>query len=482
MHADPTAAALADFVHALTPAAVPSAMRERALHLALDAIGCALAARREDFAIRLVDAIGGFASFEADAGDATASPPAGRSGVIGVARRLPLRDAVWLNGVLTHGLDYDDTHMAGVIHLSVSVWPAVMNLAARCGASGAQMLTAYIAGLEAGARIASVVKGGLHAQGFHPTGVVGVFASALAAGKLLGLTPPQLVAAQGIALSMASGSLQFLEDGAWTKRLHPGWAAQAGIQAAMLAARDIPAPGAAYEGRYGLFHNYLGEALQAQVDLSLGRAGLGEVWELSQIAIKPFPMCHFVHAAADAAIALHRGGVNPAAIAAIEVRMPAGTMPVVCDPIESKRRPTSDYEAKFSLPYAVASGLLRGRLGLQELLPSAYTEPAVRVLMDKVVCRADPDATFPRHYSGEVRLTLEDGSTLRRREAVNRGHAERPLTNADIAAKFHANATLHFAPRFADAVASAVLGLEDSPQVRGLEDLLARDPDATAAP
>lgn len=480
MHADPTAAALADFVHGLSPAAVPAPMRSRALHLALDAIGCALAARREDFATRLVDAIGSFGAIESDDGEADPARPPGRCGVIGVSRRLPLRDAVWLNGVLAHGLDYDDTHMAGVIHLSVSVLPAVLTLAARRGASGAQMLTAYVAGLETGARIASVVRGGLHAQGFHPTGVVGVFASALAAGKLLGLTPPQLVAAQGIALSMASGSLQFLEDGAWTKRLHPGWAAQAGIQAAMLAARDVPAPGAAYEGRYGLFHAYLGEALQAQVDLALGRAGLGEVWELSQIAVKPFPMCHFVHAAADAAIALHRGGVDPAAIRSIEVLMPAGTMPVVCDPAESKRRPASDYEAKFSLPYAVASGLLRGRLGLKELEPAAYVEPAAQSLMDKVVCRADPDATFPRHYSGEVRLTLDDGTVLERREAVNRGHAERPLSNADIAAKFHDNATLHFPARFADTVASAVLGLEACAEVRGLEHLLARDPDAAA--
>ena len=90
--------------------------------------------------------------------------------------------------------------------------------------------------------MASVAQGGLHAQGFHPTGVVGAFASAVAAGKLIGLNQAQLVAAQGIALSLASGSLQFLEDGAWTKRLHPGWAAQAGVQAARLAVHDIPAP------------------------------------------------------------------------------------------------------------------------------------------------------------------------------------------------------------------------------------------------
>lgn len=480
MPTDVIASGLADFVHTLQPAAVPAASRERALHLVLDAIGCAMAARREDFAQRLGAGIGSFSDEESNHGEATGAA-SGHCGVIGFARRLPLRDAIWLNGALAHGLDYDDTHMSGVIHLSVSVLPAVLNLAARRGASGIAMLAAYIAGLEAGARVASVVKGGLHAQGFHPTGVVGAFASALAAGKLIGLTPAQLVAAQGIALSFASGSLQFLEDGAWTKRLHPGWAAQAGVQAALLAARDIPAPAAPYTGRYGLFASYLGDSLQARIDPALGTAGLGEVWELEQIAIKPFPMCHFVHAAADAAIALRAAGVDAAAVQSIEVLMPAGTMPVVCDPIAAKRRPGSDYDAKFSLPYAVASGLLRGRLGLRELQPEAYTDPAAHALMDKLLCVADPDATFPRHYSGEVRVTMADGRTHRHREAVNRGHAERPLTNGDIRAKFVDNARLHFSASHTDAVVSSVLGLQDQPQLRDLEDLLAREPGSDVA-
>jgi 2-methylcitrate dehydratase PrpD len=258
MDTDLTAHVLAEFTAGLQSAHVPADTRERALHLMLDAIGCALAARREDFALRLAPAIASLAG-EGEGGQAA---------VIGFERRLPLRDAVWLNGVLMHGLDYDDTHMAGVVHLTVGVLPAVLGLAAQRRASGEAALLAYIAGIEAGARIASVVKGGLHAQGFHPTGVIGAFSSAVAVGKLLGLSAAQLVAAQGIALSMASGNLQFLEDGAWTKRLHPGWAAQAGLQAALLAAHDIPAPTAPYEGRFGLFRAYLGPELQARSDSS----------------------------------------------------------------------------------------------------------------------------------------------------------------------------------------------------------------------
>lgn len=464
---DTTAQSLSEFAHGLTLAAVPAAAQERGLNLMLDAVGCALAARQEDFALKLAPAIASLACSEGSEG---------RRGVIGFARRLPLRDAAWLNGVLTHGLDYDDTHMAGVVHLTVSVLPAVLSLAAERHASGAQMLLAYIAGVEAGARVASVVKGGLHAQGFHPTGVVGAFASAVAAGKLIGLNAQQLVAAQGIALSLASGNLQFLEDGAWTKRLHPGWAAQAGVQAARLAAHDIPAPTAPYEGRFGLFRAYLSPELQARCDTALGSAGLGQVWELEQIAIKPFPMCHFVHAAADAAIALHGRGLAVSDIESIEALMPAGTMPVVCDPIAAKRRPGSDYDAKFSLPYAVASGLLRGKLGLQELLPAAFTEPAALSLMDRVSCVVDEGSTFPRHYSGELRVTLKNGQVLTHREAVNRGHAERPLSNIDVQQKFQANARLHFSAAHAAAVQAQLLALPQLANVATLETLLAQDP------
>lgn len=498
--ADEIAAALAVFSHGLRLEAVPAAVRERASHLVLDAIGCGLAARHEDFAQRYGaafadlagDAVGSGAGLGAGLrmDSRTVAAPGGR-GVLGHRQRLPLRDAVMFNGVLAHGLDFDDTHMAGVVHLTVSVLPAALGVAAQRGASGADLLAAVIVGLEAGARIASVVRGGLHTQGFHPTGVVGAFAAALAAGRLMGLGPAQLVAAQGFALSLTSGNLQFLEDGAWTKRLHPGWAAQAGITAATMAAHGIPAPTAPYTGRYGLYRSHLDSRLLDAIDLSLGTAGLAAegaigsvgadgdpaaVWELTQIAIKPFPMCHFVHAAADAAIALHRAGIHTAAITDIEVLMPAGTMPVVCEPITAKRRPASDYDAKFSLPYAVASGLLRGRLGLQELQPAAYTDPAALALMDRMRCTVDPDATFPRHYSGELRVTLADGTVLRHREAVNRGHAERPLGNAEVREKFDANAALHFSPAQAGAIGAAVQGLASLPDVRTLEDLLAQDP------
>ncbi|HEY9280903.1 MAG TPA: MmgE/PrpD family protein [Eoetvoesiella sp.] len=451
---------LADFTAALDLSDVPGAVITRAKYLMLDAIGCAFAARKEEFAKRIATSV---AKLSGD----------GARGVVGMPYRLPLRDAAVVNGMLMHGLDYDDTHAAGVAHLTVSNLPAALASAAHVGASGAQLLTAYIAGMEAGARLASVVKGGFHQIGFHPTGLIGTFACALVSGRLLNLSSARLVGAQGIALSLASGNLQFIEDGSWTKRLHPGWAASSGITAAFLAADDIPAPLAAYEGRFGLFCSHLPPAELALCDFSIATADLGSVWEIDNVAIKPFPACHFVHGCVDAAIALHRTGVDVGRIKSIRALIPAGVIKSVAEPEAAKRRPKSDYDAKFSIHYGVASGLLRGRLGLAELLPTALIEPKILQLMDKVNYEADPATTFPRHYTGEVVVTLDDGRILSHRVAVNRGNPDQPLSNADIEAKYFDNSTLNFSHEVAQQVRDLVLDLESLPRAVQLETALA---------
>ena len=413
-------ARLSAFAESLQYEDIPVPVRERAKRLILDAFGCGLAAKRFDFAaasLRAIAELGG----------------PGPRGVVGHADRLPLRDAVLGNGILMHGLDYDDTHTEGVVHLTVAVLPAVLGLAAELDRSGRELLTAYVAGLEAGARIGSVAKGGFHEAGFHPTGVVGAFAAAIAAGKLYGLEAKQLEAAQGAALSVASGSLEFLEDGSWTKRLHAGWAGVGGLTAAALARRGFVAPAAAYEGRYGLFRTHL---RKTDYDLERASAGLGDVWETLNVAVKPFPACHLVHACVDAAIALRRGGVDPAKVTSVTALVPKEAIAVVCEPAANKRRPANDYDAKFSLPYVVAASLRAGRFGLAELEEGALADPETLALAAKVGYRADPDSRFPRTYSGEVVVRLADGRELRHREAVNRGAAERPLSNAEVEAKF----------------------------------------------
>ncbi len=438
---------LADFTARLSLAEVPVAVALRAKHLILDAIGCGFAARKEEFATRIA------ASVAKLAGE-------GPRRTLGMAYRLPLRDAAVVNGALMHGLDYDDTHAAGVIHLTVSTFPAALGTAAHRGASGSELLAAYIAGVETGARIAAVVKSGFHQVGFHPTGVVGAFASALVAGRLMKLPPERLAGAQGIALSLASGNLQFIEDGSWTKRIHPGWAAACGITAASLAADDFPAPLEAYEGRFGLYRSHLPPAALEACDFSLATAGLGNAWEIHNVAVKPFPACHFLHGCAEAAIELHRAGVDPERVRSIRALVPEGVVKAVCEPLAAKRRPKSDYDAKFSLPYAVASGLARGRLGLAELAPQALVEPRIERLMDKVEYAIDTASTFPRHYSGEVVVTMDDGRTASNRVAVNPGNPERPLANAEIEAKYFENCAISLEETHARTIRDLVLDLE----------------------
>lgn len=438
---------LAAFTANLKAGDIPADVMERAKLLLLDSVGIALASTTFDFA-------------EASLRGISDLDGPGDSAVIGMKTRLPMRNAALLNGILVHGLDFDDTHPGSIVHLTCSLLPAVLAAGARRRSSGREALVAYIAGVESGARLGAAAKGGFHGVGFHPTGVVGAFTTTLAAGRLFGLDAHQLTMAQGIALSAAGGSLEFLEEGAWTKRFHPGWAAVSGLTAVALAQHGFAGPTRAYEGRYGLFRTHLQDRFDpAALDRAPG--DLGAVWETRQVAVKPFAACHFTHAAADAAIALasaHKPELGR--IERVRVLVPEPVVPVVCEPVANKRRPANSYEAQFSIPYIVAACLVRGRFTLDELESDALSDPAILALADRIDYANDPAAEFPRYYSGEVNITMSDGRTLRQREAKHRGCAERPLTADDIIDKFTSNACRAVSAERTAAIRDLILGLD----------------------
>jgi 2-methylcitrate dehydratase PrpD len=295
------------------------------------------------------------------------------------------------------------------------------------------------------------------------------FGAALAAGKLLGLSEDQLVAVQGIAASTASGVQVFLEEGAWSKRLHPGWGALAGITAAHLARCGFVAPTRPYEGRFGLFESHLHEGT---ADTGQIVKGLGEEWRFLETAIKPYPVCHFIHGCLEAALELH-GTFSWGDLDRVMVSLPAETLPIVAEPAEAKQRAATEYEAKFSAQFVVAKALLLGRFGLAELTSAALSDAATQALATKVLCRADPQAQFPRYYSGSVSIVLKDGRELHRRVPINKGAGPRALSAQDIEAKFLANATLRLDKSRAQRVLDAVMSAGSEP-VRSLMQILRR--------
>lgn len=370
----------------------PEAER-RALDLLLDYLGVTLGGASDPSSVTLRR---GLAALGAS-GDAT---------VIGTAERTTPAHAALANGAAAHALEMDDTHQGGSIHLGASVFSAALAAAELHAAPGARVLSAAVAGYEVAARLAMALRPAAHyARGFHPTGTCGTFGAAAAACLVAGRDAPTLARALGIAGSQAAGSMEFLADGAWTKRLHPGWAAAAGLHAAALAAAGFRAPASIFEGRFGTLHAYADAATTAPF---AGRAG----GELMRTSIKPHACCRYAQGPIDAVLALReRHALIPDAVACIDVGLVSAAFPIVCEPLEGKRRPASIVDAQFSLPFSVAVALAAGRADPDEFTPRWFEDAVVRRLMDLVEPQRDAalDARYPDVWPVWVRITTRDG-------------------------------------------------------------------------
>ena len=438
---------LADYVAGFSLASIPQATRERAKYLMLDAIGIAYASTQYDFAHRIHNGIAAMAE-------------GGSNSLIGFPGTMPLRDAILFNAALVHGLDYDDTHVRAIIHATASAFPCALSVSESVQASGSAMLAAYVLGVEIAVRVSDAAGGKFHDRGFHPTGVAAHFSTALQAGWLYGLTPRQLVMAQGLMGSTAAGSQEFLEEGAWNKRMHPGWAGVAGVTAAHLARAGYKGPTKVYEGRFGLYPNYLGEHA-ASVRYEGIAQTLGKVWEVHGVAIKPYPICHLIHACADAMLLLReKHALHAEDIERIVALVPEKSLHLIAEPHATKIRPANEYDAKFSTQFVLATCLIKGRFGLAELMDDVLRDPQILQLAAQVECVADPESRYPEFFSGGVEIHLRDGRTLGHHEPVNRGAGDRALTEAEIEQKYYDNALLAVSRSKAEAVRDAVLEIE----------------------
>ena len=447
---------LAAFAVGLELAAVPAAVKRRAKLLLLDSVGVALASSTFDFGRAAARGL--------------LAQEAGTTPVIGLPFRLTLRDAALVNGILIHGIDYDDTSIYGRVHPSSFCASTALTLSAHRGLSGSEMLAAYIVGLECSIRIGAVARGGFQRRGFHPTGIVASFGSSLIASRLMKLDSEQTAMAQGIAYATAAGNQEFVATMAWTKRMHPGWGAVGGITSAALASEGFTGPLTPYEGKFGLYRLFLGGD---DWDFALATKALGQQWLLEDVAVKPLPACYFNIPLIDAALRIaaeHRP--SPSEIGRIQILIPEAAINTICEPQEKKRRPTDSYAAEFSGFYAVAISLMRGRYSLHDLTSEALADPSILALADMITYAVDPKTTFPQHYAGAVLVHMRDGRTFEAREDIDRGSTKRPLSEADILEKFKANAERSLVKKNTADIIGAVMDVENCANVHDLAVLL----------
>lgn len=422
------------------------------LHL-LDILGIGLAASDLEYARMVVDT-------------ARAWGGAPQSTVLRYGDRLPAPSAVLANGSFTHGLDFDDTHAASITHASTCVVPPALAVGEALHADGKALLTAAVLGYEVITRIGAAAPGAFHHHGFHATPICGAFAAGMVAGKLMGLAPQALVSTLGICGSQAAGLQAFLDDGSWTKRLHPGWAAHGGVIAAQLAARGFRGPKTVLEGRFGLYATHVGSAA---FDAEVLTRGLGEDWQAARIAFKPYPVCHFSHASMDAALVLRQKyGVRPEDIEHGEVLVPEDIVPIVCEPLADKQTPTTTYGALFSLPFCAASNLVHGQARLDSFTEAALEDREVLAVAARIGYRVEPWPEFPHTFPGGLRLTLRNGQSVEWREPINRGHPDNPMPAAEVQDKFRHNAARALPADRLETIIGAVERLEDLPRVAEL--------------
>jgi 2-methylcitrate dehydratase PrpD len=411
----------AEWASGLELHAIPEAARAVATNALLDVAGLCIAARETDY-VRAA-----LAAWDAE-GPCTA---------LGHPRGLDAAGAALVNGTAAHGEDFDDSFEGTPVHASAVVLPAVLAAAERYGRSGAEVLRGYVVGTELMCRLALVAPTAIHRAGFHPTAVIGALGAATGVGVVLRLSASQLTSALGVAGSMASGIIEYLAEGTWTKRLHAGWAAQAGLRAALLGREGFLGPRTVLEGEHGFFHAF--GIPEIEPDFRFVIDALGADWQMANIAFKPYACGTMLHPFIDCAIRLAREGVDATEVREVVCRVGEGTVHRLWEPLAEKRSPTTPYSAKFSGPFAVALGLVEQAAGPDQFTEAKVREPDLLALAAKVGYQIDPQNEYPRNYTGDVRVLLADGTVREAHQPYLRGGMRAPLSDAEIGAKFRAN-------------------------------------------
>ena len=360
----------------------------------------------------------------------------GPCSVLGSDRTTTPQVAALINGSLIHSLEYDDTHTESVVHGSSVLAPVALAIAEQRPTDLNTMMAAFAVGWELLIRLGLSDPGGLQRRGFQVTPAAGVFAAAAVSCLLSGDDVEKSAHALSIAGSMASGTLRPAKRGDSTKAVQPGWAAHSGIMAAELAQVGITGPDDVFHGSMGFFSLYGGADRSRDFEQMI--EDIGTLWHLPDAAFKMFPCCHYIHPFIEAAQLL-KSDIADSEITRVLCHVPEGVVPVVAEPWDQRVAPQTTQEARWSLPYVVATAFVDEKVDLETF--RGETRDDIITFAQRIDYETWCDSGFPRVFPAKVEVTLSDGSVRSCFIEDVLGNRDRPFTEEDVKVKARANLT-----------------------------------------
>ncbi|HEX4567277.1 MAG TPA: MmgE/PrpD family protein [Vicinamibacterales bacterium] len=434
---------LAAYVVHARPEDLPVTVRDEARRTLLNWAGCTVGGSRHetvDVAVR------------------TLAPFSGKpqASLLGRPERVDILHASLINGISSHVLDFDDTHLKTVIHPAGPVASAILALAEQRTVSGRDFLHALVIGAEVECRIGNAVYPAHYDRGWHITGTTGVFGSAAACGRLLGLSEQQMRWALGLAATQPVGLREMF--GTMTKSFHPGRAAQNGLTSALLAKENFTSSDAGLEAKTGWTH-----VLSTSCDFSQITSGLGQHYEIALNTYKPFACGVVLHPIIDACLQLRAAHhLTPDTIERIDLRV----HPLVLE-LTGKRSPKTGLESKFSVYFAAAVALASGGAGVKQFTDEWVRRPDVVSLSERVFTTVDPSIG---EAQARATITLNDGRRVDTFVEHAVGSAERPMSDADLDAKVRDLCDGVLPPAQTRRVIDVCRNIEREPDVRVMAD------------
>lgn len=430
---------IAEYALSLTLEQVPTRVQAFGKLLLLDTIGVAMANLEQEHAQIIRQVV-------------TEIDSNGQSTLWGSKKKVSPSNAVFYNASLIHGSDYDDTHVGGIVHPSASVVSTAVTVGEAVGASGKEIYEAILAGWEIIVRLALAAKGRFHDKGYHGTGIVAPFAAACVAGKLLHVSEEILVNALGICGSQAAAIQEFLRDGSWVKKMHPGWGAHSALYAVKMAQAGFTGPREVFEGEFGLWNTHIGAADGFEVMDTLGKE-----WKTMEITFKLYPVCHMTHSFADCMFkAREEYNLRPEDVEKIECRIEDRCYHIVCEPEAVKKSPDTDYIMRFSLPYVTAVSLVKGKLGPREVDLMLAGNRTVKELMEKTVCISDDSKRNPGYFPGWIKITCKDKKEYIFDQRYEKGTTQNPVDLDAVMMKFNNNMEVSYETKQVEIIAELI--------------------------